>query len=181
MKPLFSHLAVFVLLVSACGDGEPDSAKSEGSTAKGEDASPGNDVSSSLAWESDPCSLIDDQEMSDLLPNPVAGAPLSRGLCDYGPTDLNLGRVDVEVFIQNVSATGCDLFFSVGGFSSAEPVEGVGTSARWKGASGPKQLGVCVDDETTLAVTVYDPDKTTDPLAAARAISELVIARLSGQ
>ena len=85
MKPLFLHLALFVLLVSACGDGDPDSAETEGSAAKGEDANPGNDVASSLVWASEPCSLIDDQEMSDLLPNPVTGSPLSRGLCDYGP------------------------------------------------------------------------------------------------
>ena len=177
MKPLFSVFAAVILLISACGDNGSESTPTGDSPEEAEATSPSNVVAAPSAWVSDPCSLIGDEEMSDLLPNPVAGSVVSAGLCEYGPVDLNLGRVDVEVFVQDVTATGCDLLFSMGGFSNAELVDGVGTAARWKG--GAKQLGVCVDNEELLAVTVYDPDQKTDPLATARAVAELVIARLT--
>jgi len=127
-------------------------------------------------WLTAPCSVLSDAEMSALLPNPVTGIVQSQGLCEYSPTDLKIGRVDVELFIQDVAATGCDLFFSVGGFKSADPVSGIGSEARWKG--NIKQLGVCVDGKRALLVTIYDPDRATEPLATARQVGELVISRL---
>lgn len=177
MKNWFAVLALVAFSTAACGGGGSESARAVDAAEEAEAQSPIAAAAAPAAWVSDPCSLIDDEEMSALLPNPVAGSVSGTGLCEYGPVDLNLGRVDVEVFVQDVAATGCDLFFSVGGFNSAEPIEGIGTSARWKGGSGIKQLGVCVGDQQAFAVNVYDPDQRTDPLATARAVGELLIAR----
>jgi hypothetical protein len=181
MRPSISILVALVFFLAACSDNGSDAAPSADSPQQVEAPGSGNGDSQPAAWLSEPCSLIGDEEMSDLLPNPVAGSTVTRGLCEYGPVDLNLGRVDIEVFVQDVAATGCDLFFSVGGFNSAKPVDAIGTAARWKGESGIKQLGVCVDGDKTLAVTVYDPDKSTDALAVARAVAELAIAGLGNR
>jgi len=178
MKPWFSVIALTMSFITACGESDSDSARTEDPPKQAEVPVSNNGATMPPDWVSDPCSLIGNEEMSGLLPNPVAGSVLSAGLCDYGPTDLTIGRVDVQVYVQDVAATGCDLVFSVGGFNSAEPVDGIGTAARWKGESGPDQLGVCVDNNKALAITIYDPDKSTEALATARAIGELVIARL---
>lgn len=177
MKHWLTLLALVALATAACGGGGSESARTGDVAEEAAAQSPIDAAASPSAWVSDPCSLIGDDEMSAMLPNPVAGSVTGTGLCEYGPVDLSLGRVDVEVFVQDVAATGCDLFFSVGGFNSAEPIEGIGTSARWKGGSGIKQLGVCVGDQQAFTVNVYDPDQRTDPLATARAVGELVIAR----
>jgi hypothetical protein len=171
--------AFFMLIGAACDGNGSDAARTEDAAERTGTSGAGSGAASSFAWLNDPCSLIGDQEMTDLLPNPVAGSVITRGVCEYGPVDLSLGRVDVEIFIQDVSATGCELFFSVGAFNSGEPVDAIGSAARWNGESGIKQLGVCTDDLKAFAVSIYDPDKTTDALTIARAVAELVIARLA--
>ncbi len=179
MKPWISVFAVISFFIAACSDNSSDSARTAESPEVAEAPAPDSSAAAPSVWLADPCSLISDQKMSKLLPHPVAGSVAARGLCNYGSVDLNLGRVNIEVFVQDVKATGCDLFFSVGGFNSAEPIDGIGTAARWKGGSGIKQLGVCLDNEEAFAVTVYDPDKTTDTLVTARKVGELVVARIT--
>lgn len=176
MKLLLTVFMLVLLLMSGCDSDSADPAQTEDSV----DAKSATQVDSapSSRWISNPCGLISNQEISALLPNPVAGSVVSRGLCEYAPVDLNLGRVDVDVFVQDVSATGCELFFSVGGFGKAKPVAELDAPARWKGESGAKQLGLCVDEKHALAITIYDPEQKTDPLSAARSIGQLIVGRL---
>lgn len=182
MRCWFAVVAVMMLVTASCGGGGSDAA-GNGDQPE-ESAAPGsNDGGSSLSSAlSDPCSLISDQEMGDLLSNPVASSMLSAGLCEYSPVDINVGRVGAEVFVQDVAATGCDLYFSVGGFKNAEPFDGIGTTARWKAGSSVNQLGVCLDEKVTLTITLYDPghylDGQTAARSAARSAGELVISRL---
>jgi len=177
-----SVVVVLVLFSTSCGGGSEDSANSGDQTSEAEAPGSVDGGSSGLSAISDPCGLISDQEMADLLSNPVASTQVSTGLCEYGPVDMNAGRVGTEVFVQDVTATGCDLYFSVGGFGNAEPFEGIGSSARWKAGTTVNQLGVCLDEEATLTITLYDPgqdlgDQAT-ARAVARAVGELVISRL---
>jgi len=181
MKPLITVLTAVVMSITACGDSGSDATGTGDVPVDAQVPVTDSGSASSFAWLSNPCGLIGDQEMSELLPNPVAGSVITRGLCEYGPVDLQLGRVDVEIFVQDVSATGCDLFFSVGGFNSAEPVDAIGSAARWKGNGGTKQLGGCTSDDKAFAITLYDPDQATDGLATARAVGELLVTRLAGK
>lgn len=180
MRYAISIFTAVVLLLVACSDEATDTATIEAdSHLKNGSGTEQTTEPSGVSVAADPCSVLSDHELSEILPHAVAGSVLAPGLCEYGSGDINLGRVNVQVFIQNVAATGCDLFFSVGGFESAEPIEGVGSSARWKGEVGADQLGVCVDEQWAFTVLVYDPENMTDPLAVAREAGKQIVANLS--
>lgn len=177
MKPRTWLVVVPMVVLAACGEGG-DSESGESSSAAAETSAAGDAGSAAPAAPGDPCSRISDAEMTALLPNPVAGQVVNAQTCDYAPTDLSLGRVEVEVFVNDVAAIGCEMYLDVGGFADEASLSWEGAAAAWKAGENQSQLGLCVDESWGVAITLYDPDKTTGGETTARAIGELVLSRL---
>jgi hypothetical protein len=111
--------------------------------------------------------------MSEILGKDVTSEASGDLLCIYAPAD---GSGGIELLLQDVSDVGCELVFSVGGFDDEDPVEGVGTYAKYK-ASGVSQMAVCYNELVTLAMTMYA--EPSDPKAVLTAVATAVEQGLS--
>ena len=120
-----------------------------------------------------PCSFLTDPQMSEILGKDVTSEASGDLLCVYAPAD---GSGGIELLLQDVSDVGCELVFSVGGFDDEDPVEGVGTYARYK-VSGVSQMVVCYSELVTLAMTMYA--EPSDPKAVLTAVATAVEQGLS--
>ena len=120
-----------------------------------------------------PCSFLTDPQMSEILGKDVMSEASGDLLCIYAPAD---GSGGIELLLQDVSDVGCELVFSVGGFDDEDPVEGVGTYARYK-VSGVSQMVVCYNELVTLAMTMYA--EPSDPKAVLTAVATAVEQGLS--
>jgi hypothetical protein len=179
-------LVVVVVVVSACSgdssdtsDGPTDAptSSSAGPAGGGSDAPEATTTSAEESGGSvslgAPCSFLTDPQMSEILGKDVTSEASGDLLCIYAPAD---GSGGIELLLQDVSDVGCELVFSVGGFDDEEPVEGVGTYAKYK-VSGVSQMAVCYNELVTLAMTMYA--EPTDPKAVLIAVATAVEQGLS--
>lgn len=186
MKPLMVTLVAVVFVLAACSGDSSEATDGPAEVTMSSAAAPvsaGSDVAAATttaAPESDgsgslgaPCSFLADAEMSELLGKDVTSQASGDLLCVYAPQD---GSGGIELLLQDVADVGCELGFSVGGFDDEEPVEGVGTYARYK-SSGVTQMAVCYDEMATLAMTMYA--EPADPLAVLTAVATAVEQGLS--
>ncbi len=182
-------VSVALLVVVACGgagttDSESPAATTTGSPtataapAPAETTEPPTTEGGQISLD-EPCTFIDDATMTDLLGNPVVGEEEGTGLCNYVATDLAVGRVSMDVFVQDVAAVGCDLILGMFGLDDDEQVEGLGSSAAWKAAAetglDQSRLAICLDEQFVVVLHLFDPDATLDRLSVATTVAGLVI------
>lgn len=181
MRLWIGAMLVAGALVAACDNG--DSAPTTNAEEPGietsvadvsETTTPGPVESGGGASLEEPCNFVADAEMSEILGKEVTGQVRGDGLCEYVPAETGSGGI--ELLIQDVTETSCDLIFSVGGFNTAEPVEGVGTDARFDGTGIPR-LVVCFDERNTLVATLHAD--SADPKGALLAVAAGVESGLS--
>jgi hypothetical protein len=170
-----SLLVGTLMIVAACGgNGSTDTTNSPQSTAENP-GSPDPESTSTLAssGDLDPCGFVSDPEMSQILEMGVAGETAGSVItCDYLPTDSeDLLAGGVNMVVEDVSDGGCEPVFNVAGYGSTggEPVDGVGTYAKY-GADFVPQLAVCFDDEITLIASLGM--ESEDPKATLVAIAQ---------
>ena len=186
MKRLIGVLVAGVVVVAACsGDGtDPPAGPTETPTTVAAPAPTAGSPAESIVTTTGggdgpavlgaPCSYLSDTAMGDILGKEVTGEASGDLLCVYIPADAGSGGI--ELLVQDVADVGCELVFSVGGFEDEEPVDGVGTYARYS-ASGVTQMAVCYDERVTLVATMYA--EPPDPKAALIAVGKAVEDKLS--
>ncbi|MCZ7533744.1 MAG: hypothetical protein M5U23_10095 [Acidimicrobiia bacterium] len=164
MKRLTAIAFALVMSAAACSGTDandtpttgapPDDATTSTSQAGSGTTSTVASSSTSNVSLDDPCAIVDNESVSAMLGKGVTGEKLSTGLCAYVPTD---GSGGVELLIEDVSAIGCDVVFSAGGFNDDEPAEGIGTYAKYKadGSGGTQQMAVCFDEQYSLVAVLY--------------------------
>ncbi|KAA3639209.1 MAG: DUF3558 domain-containing protein [Armatimonadetes bacterium] len=162
MKRLTAIALALVLSAAACGGSDTSDTPTTAAPQNGTTTSPpASDTTATVAPSpdnevslDDPCAIVDDESISATLGKGVTGEKLGQGLCAYVPTD---GTGGVELLIQDVSAVGCDVVFSAGGFNDEELADGVGTYARYmaEGAGGTHQIAVCFDEQYSLVAVLY--------------------------
>lgn len=173
------------MTIVACGgdEAEPSATTAPGVEITGD---PGSDVTTAAtattggsASLGDPCDYVDDSQMSEILEMSVAGESAGSVItCDYLPTESDdLLAGGVNVVIEDVSDGGCEPVFDVAGFGSTggEPVDGVGTYARYS-EDFVQQLAVCFDDDVTLIATLGM--ESADPLGTLVSVAQAVGANL---
>ncbi|MEZ5176525.1 MAG: hypothetical protein R2823_10020 [Acidimicrobiia bacterium] len=162
MKRTILISVLILVFVAACGGGDDpltsSSVPDEGSTTTTPQSQPETTTSTAtapsgpIAFDT-PCEFVDDDSMGTILGKAVASEKLGNGLCAYSPTD-DPGSGGIELLFQDVTEVGCELVFSVGGFDDEEPVDGLGTDAKFKSGDIP-EIAVCFDDRISLFAILY--------------------------
>ncbi|MCP4381283.1 MAG: DUF3558 domain-containing protein [Hyphomicrobiales bacterium] len=171
MGRLTGLVAVAAMGLAACSGDDAD--PPAGDPEPGADtASPGDiDTTRSELAIDDPCEVLSEDEVSQILGFDVTATAgvASPTSCDYDSADRSGG---VSLDVQNVAGDGCDPVFAVAGYGEGggEPVDGVGTYAKFGGGFVP-QLAVCFDDEVTVIASLgaesADPQATLVEVARA--------------
>ena len=127
------------------------------------------------------CNLATDEEISAIVANEVIGVDIDATLCEYSLVS-GAPAVDgtaVDVFTNVAFDDVCSLEFELVGADDAQPVDGVGTTAFWKGGTQTPQLFICTGT-SIVTITQYKPSVVTDEqaLVQAEAVADIVLTRL---
>lgn len=175
MRPSFTIILISAILVVACGDENAPANPSTDTAIASADAD-----SSDSSFPDDPCALITNEEMSELLGNPVEATQVNATLCEYSHVEGT--GITSDVFVNSASSSDCEIELSVGNFDSNPAVNGLSQAAYWKFGGNTHQLIVCTG-EVFMVTTLYQlpgsdklPEDTA--LATARGIVEKALTRL---
>lgn len=125
------------------------------------------------AVPTDACSLVSEEEVSEVLGKSVVSQELMPLVCQYASEDSGTGGA--EVLLVDATALGCTLAFQVGGLQGASSVDGFGAEARFKDGETP-ELAVCFDEAVMLKVVIRA--ETTDSLERAIQIARIAETRI---
>lgn len=177
MKQSVMIILISAVIVSACGDeksNDPASAPADKAIISADTNSPVAGI------PDDPCNLVTNEEMSELLSNPVQATQVNAMLCEYSVVEGT--GVTSDIFVNSASSSDCAIELSVGNYDNNPAVNGLSQAAYWKFGGSTHQLIVCTGD-AFIVVTLYelpgsDKMSETTSLTTARGIVERALARL---
>ncbi len=171
--------------ISASDGTTPGTVDSGGDDSGGDDSHDDAPEESSVTDAPPPsagvCSLASDEEISEIVANPVAGVDLDPTLCEYAQSsgDPGVEGTTVDVVVTEAFDDVCSLELDLVGAADDLVIEGLGSPAAWKPSPLTPQLFVC-EGSWFVTITQYRSASVTDEeaLSSATTIAGLVLARL---
>ena len=182
-----TRLALGCLLVAvSCGgddDAGDDTRDAVAGVQESLDVAPSNtaDASDAPTPGRSACSLATDEQIGEIVTNPVTGIDIDARLCEYS-LDSGVPGTDgtaVDVFVNEAFDEVCSVEFDVSGAADETAVDDIGSLAAWKPSIPTPQLFICTGS-SFVTITQYRPSSVTDDeaFARAKAIADVVLGAL---